>query len=263
MPGGSRGWTRLRPLYAMCSSFGPGLAKDQAARAQPAIGKSHNRGRGNALVLFDPGLDGDSRGRQVGERLDRPAPLLPALAPSSRPVAGTVRRMGDQGNLAAEDRLFLPVQKAHIRKDRPFWSLSPSENRILWITFAGGPASIIVGAVLVGTAIALARYFQPLGALTLLIYGFVGLVAEAGIILSWRSLRHTDWEKMRWERRLGRRGTDPFRFQPWADSYWCWHWSVYRRSRTLAAGPLVTGRAATLAGRGHRTRRTRPGDPPP
>jgi len=43
-------------------------------------------------------------------------------------------------------------------EDRPLWSLSRDEQRILAITFVGGLASIIIGAAVIGASIALARW---------------------------------------------------------------------------------------------------------
>jgi hypothetical protein len=43
-------------------------------------------------------------------------------------------------------------------EDRPLWHLSRDEQRILLITFAGGLASIVVGAALIGISFALARF---------------------------------------------------------------------------------------------------------
>jgi hypothetical protein len=42
--------------------------------------------------------------------------------------------------------------------ERPLWSLTRSEKRILWVTFIGGVASIVVGAVIIGAAIGLDRW---------------------------------------------------------------------------------------------------------
>ena len=42
--------------------------------------------------------------------------------------------------------------------DRPLWKLNRDEQRLFWITFVGGLASIVVGAGVIGSAIALARY---------------------------------------------------------------------------------------------------------
>jgi xanthine/uracil permease len=42
-------------------------------------------------------------------------------------------------------------------KERPLWSLNRDEQRLLWITFVGGLASILVGAGVIGAAIALGR----------------------------------------------------------------------------------------------------------
>lgn len=44
-------------------------------------------------------------------------------------------------------------------EERPVWALSREDQRLLWVTFIGGVASFIVGAVIIGVAIALARYF--------------------------------------------------------------------------------------------------------
>ena len=43
-------------------------------------------------------------------------------------------------------------------QQRPLWVLAPDEKRMLLITFAGGLASIVVGAALIGAALALARF---------------------------------------------------------------------------------------------------------
>jgi hypothetical protein len=45
-------------------------------------------------------------------------------------------------------------------QDRPLWSLSRDEQRILAITFVGGLASIILAAGIIGAAIALGRWFR-------------------------------------------------------------------------------------------------------
>ena len=44
-------------------------------------------------------------------------------------------------------------------EERSVWALSREDQRLLWVTFIGGVASFIVGAVIIGVAIALARYF--------------------------------------------------------------------------------------------------------
>ena len=55
--------------------------------------------------------------------------------------------MGDEGELKHEDR--------------PVWSLTRDEQRILAITFVGGLASIIAGVMIVGLSLALLRYVGP------------------------------------------------------------------------------------------------------
>jgi 4-amino-4-deoxy-L-arabinose transferase-like glycosyltransferase len=45
-------------------------------------------------------------------------------------------------------------------EEQPFWALSREDQRLLWVTFIGGVASFIVGAVIIGVAIALARRFS-------------------------------------------------------------------------------------------------------
>jgi len=42
--------------------------------------------------------------------------------------------------------------------ERPLWELSRDEQRVLLITFAGGLASIVIGAAMVGSAIAYAKW---------------------------------------------------------------------------------------------------------
>ena len=44
-------------------------------------------------------------------------------------------------------------------RERPFWVLDSQEQRLLWITFVGGVASIVVSAAILGVAVALARWF--------------------------------------------------------------------------------------------------------
>lgn len=49
-------------------------------------------------------------------------------------------------------------------EERPLWVLTRDEQRLLWITFAGGFASIVAGAACIGVAISLARashYVRP------------------------------------------------------------------------------------------------------
>lgn len=50
--------------------------------------------------------------------------------------------------------------------DKPRWALNDDEWRLLVITFVGGLASIIVGAAMLGGALALARYEERTGSLT-------------------------------------------------------------------------------------------------
>ena len=45
-------------------------------------------------------------------------------------------------------------------EDRPLWSLSRDEQRVLAITFVGGLASLIVAAGVIGAAIALGRWVE-------------------------------------------------------------------------------------------------------
>ena len=45
--------------------------------------------------------------------------------------------------------------------ERPLWVLSRDEQRVLIITFVGGLASIVVGAGIIGVAIALVRVVKP------------------------------------------------------------------------------------------------------
>lgn len=42
--------------------------------------------------------------------------------------------------------------------ERPLWVLSADEKRMLLITFVGGLASIVIGAAMIGSAIAYARW---------------------------------------------------------------------------------------------------------
>ena len=52
------------------------------------------------------------------------------------------------------------LEKAATAAERPLWQLSRDEQRALIITFVGGLASILVGAVVIGGAVALAHYEQ-------------------------------------------------------------------------------------------------------
>jgi heme/copper-type cytochrome/quinol oxidase subunit 2 len=71
--------------------------------------------------------------------------------------------------------------------DRSLWALNREERRLLWITFAGGLGSIVVGACIIGGALALARYLeqknQPLW-LWLVLVGLTLLVVAALVLLS-------------------------------------------------------------------------------
>jgi hypothetical protein len=44
--------------------------------------------------------------------------------------------------------------------ERPLWTLTIDERRILLITFVGGLGSIVIGACILGGAVALARYVE-------------------------------------------------------------------------------------------------------
>jgi hypothetical protein len=46
-------------------------------------------------------------------------------------------------------------------EERPLWEFSRDEHRVLIITFVGGVASIVVGASVIGGAIALVRAIKP------------------------------------------------------------------------------------------------------
>jgi hypothetical protein len=53
-----------------------------------------------------------------------------------------------------------PPQPAPTTEDRPpLWRLDRGEQRLLFVTFVGGAASFVVGAAIVGTAIAVGRAF--------------------------------------------------------------------------------------------------------
>jgi hypothetical protein len=45
--------------------------------------------------------------------------------------------------------------------ERPLWEFSRDEGRVLIVTFVGGLASIVVGASVIGGAIALVRALKP------------------------------------------------------------------------------------------------------
>jgi hypothetical protein len=50
-----------------------------------------------------------------------------------------------------------PTARPPAGDERPLWKLSRDEQRILLVTFAGGLGSIIVGAAVIGVALALAH----------------------------------------------------------------------------------------------------------
>jgi hypothetical protein len=66
--------------------------------------------------------------------------------------------------------------------DRLLWSLNRDEQRLLWITFVRGLASILVGAAVIGGAIAVARYEVRVSSLLSLAgsTGFVLLLVVIG-----------------------------------------------------------------------------------
>jgi len=94
-----------------------------------------------------------------------------------------IPRMGDEPRLPSEDR--------------PHWPLNRDEQRQLGISivgaFVGGVASIVIGAAIIGGAIAVAKLWGRRGGTVLSIAG--GLLAclvfgvLAGLFL-WRSRRH-------------------------------------------------------------------------
>jgi hypothetical protein len=59
-----------------------------------------------------------------------------------------------------------PAEKAAADAKRPLWRLSRDEQRVLIITFVGSLGSILVGAVVLGAAVAFARHEQKLNSLS-------------------------------------------------------------------------------------------------
>ena len=83
--------------------------------------------------------------------------------------------------------------------DKPRWEPTPEEWRALTITFVGGVASIVVGAGILGAALALARWQTRNG-------GAVGVITLAvGGLLCWLSLPSL------WKESRGRES----RLSPW------------------------------------------------
>jgi hypothetical protein len=89
--------------------------------------------------------------------------------------------------------------------DRPFWSLSREDQRLLWVTFVGGVASFIVGAVIIGAAIGLARVSRAAGfellAVSTGIFGFGSLVC---VFFFWVWLHQVPLQERRRLRRVKR-----------------------------------------------------------
>lgn len=70
-------------------------------------------------------------------------------------------------------------------QERPLWKLSRDEQRVLFITFIGGLASVIAAAVIIGLALAIARYERGVSSLPELAAYTVatGVFAVLGIYL--------------------------------------------------------------------------------
>jgi hypothetical protein len=68
---------------------------------------------------------------------------------------------------------------------RPLWKLDRGEQRVLMITFAGGVASIVVAAIILGTAIALARAAKHHNAAAA---AYTGLNDVRLALTNWKSL---------------------------------------------------------------------------
>jgi hypothetical protein len=51
-------------------------------------------------------------------------------------------------------------EQAQAPEERPLWKLDRGEQRVLLITFVGGLASIVVAAIIIGLAVAFARYLN-------------------------------------------------------------------------------------------------------
>ena len=62
---------------------------------------------------------------------------------------------------------------ARDEQERPLWKLNRDEQRVLLITFVGGLASIIAAAVIIGSAIAIARYERSFNSSTGLAAGTI------------------------------------------------------------------------------------------
>lgn len=72
-----------------------------------------------------------------------------------------------------------PLEQAATDTERSLWQLSRDEQRVLIITFVGGLASIIVGAVVLGGAAALAHYEQKVNSTSTLAAVTVGSAVVA------------------------------------------------------------------------------------
>jgi hypothetical protein len=76
-------------------------------------------------------------------------------------------------------------------KEKPLWALDSQEQRLLWITFVGGVASIVVSAAILGVSIALARWLVTSHPSTpiwvdLVILLVSGSALAAVLIIRWR-----------------------------------------------------------------------------
>jgi small-conductance mechanosensitive channel len=93
--------------------------------------------------------------------------------------------------------------------DKPHWALNDDERRLLIITFAGSLAAIIVGAVVIGGALALARVEERSHSLVALVFFTVVALGTTVLGLSlgpptiylgsrWRDWLRQTQELVRW-----------------------------------------------------------------
>lgn len=95
--------------------------------------------------------------------------------------------------------------RPHLDIERPLWVLTTEEWRVLLITFAGGLGSIVVGAGMLGCALALAWHMErsrgPIWGLALA----TGVCAVGAAVYGWAftQARRTPLAGLPWRRNFG------------------------------------------------------------
>jgi hypothetical protein len=81
--------------------------------------------------------------------------------------------------------------------DRPVWQLSRDEQRVLLITFVGGLGAIVIGAAIIGLALALARAGRQGGEAwqAFLPFAFAAVLSTVVAVVLTRSKWFAWWSK--------------------------------------------------------------------